>query len=1203
MRLQPVRTRRRRSFRPGVGALEARCLLTGASAIWLGQDGHDLVGPSSTPGPDGIQDIDIELEGLPTNLSIVKADIVGAGGGEWTYNGISGAWAAALVQIPGGSTADLYFEPYQVETGRSFSITLTYSDGSTAQVSLQGGTANPNLWMPGFGVTATWIGQDGQDWTGNGPDVGPDGIQDIHVALSNLATNVAITSVTVSDALGDTWQSGLDPGPFWNAEVIPNASDPTRADLFFNPDRDLNGVPLTVTLAYANGKTDSTTLNGGHSDPTLEMPAPAPISLTWNTVSAQWIGQDGQDLVGPGDVHIALSGLPVGHKVVAALLNDPTRTDWSYTAAGTAEPDPNGLSLAFQPSATDPTRADIDFPPDRDESNATMTLRLVLDDGTMLATTFAGGSCDPGLRSPSPASSSINAQPGANLNALANEYGTVHLAAGTYNLSAPLVLTQPVTITADAGTTLLFSQPANAPTWTAAIKVMAGHTTLEGFAVRFAGPINWTANISYGPAVIGTTDNFDPNNGQPIEDVTLTHLDLQAPPAATSWEATPSLLRLVSAQSGVVSDNTLKGGTTEFIGGPWQVVGNTYEGTVPNTYTATAFAGHYTHDVTIANNTAEPVGPSGKTWRFLVLTQYGTDDVVQNNTVVGIGPQDSDTVPSANAPEVLLTEAYRLHFEGIPSAISPDGRIVQISSAPGGAAEAGDVVSILSGPDAGQWRRIDQAISPTAYLLDSPLPSGSDAVSISTGFVNETFEGNTIDSRGSTTAEDMVFAGNHFGLQVLDNTLIGGGTALQIDATATESPLFWGWSHAPVLGATIEGNTIEDSILGARLYVEHSPYTKSSDFGRVYFSGTVSNNTGIWTAGFVTQELQAGVTSPFAMLTIGDLATADPGEMVLAMQGNQVEGPASVINGATMKVNAATINGQATRGQGVVLPTVAPPPPPTGLRLVNDNGISSTDGITSDAHLEFNPLPGVAGYEYRTSGMSTYLPVSSPSSFLPAGLASGFNTVLVRGFNAAGQRGLDAIIVFIYDASPRTVPGSSSALAMSSIYQYQIGGSGPFVPLGQEATWPQEGTANGALPIVIRTVAPLIPGGLPLTTTPTPTPTPITSPTTATSPAPASSQVSGAVVTPKQASRPGPKIVLGRARTRPLPPVRVTRTPHEPHPPVRAARPPHASTPPRSEPPEVKPPHAVPMRRDRPEVRSGTGSSAPRGPWRSPWRP
>ena len=68
------------------------------------------------------------------------------------------------------------------------------------------------------------------------------------------------------------------------------------------------------------------------------------------------------------------------------------------------------------------------------------------------------------------------------------------------------------------------------------------------------------------------------------------------------------MIRVVSALNGVISNNTLKGGTTEFIGGPSQVVGNTYEGTVPGTYTSTAFAGHYTYDVLIANNLVEPIG-------------------------------------------------------------------------------------------------------------------------------------------------------------------------------------------------------------------------------------------------------------------------------------------------------------------------------------------------------------------------------------------------------------------------------------------------------------------------------------------------------------------------------------------------------------------------------------------------------------------
>ena len=73
-----------------------------------------------------------------------------------------------------------------------------------------------------------------------------------------------------------------------------------------------------------------------------------------------------------------------------------------------------------------------------------------------------------------------------------------------------MILNHPVSILADPGVTLQFSQGESDPTWSAAIKLNAGHTTLDGFAVRFATPIRWSDNISYGPAVIGTTDNLDP---------------------------------------------------------------------------------------------------------------------------------------------------------------------------------------------------------------------------------------------------------------------------------------------------------------------------------------------------------------------------------------------------------------------------------------------------------------------------------------------------------------------------------------------------------------------------------------------------------------------------------------------------------------------------------------------------------------------
>ncbi len=86
--------------------------------------------------------------------------------GDWQYNGPYGPWAAALVRAPGATTADLYIEPYQIETGRTFEITLTYDDGSTAAIGLNGGAANPDLRMPADAVASQWLGQDGHDLTG-----------------------------------------------------------------------------------------------------------------------------------------------------------------------------------------------------------------------------------------------------------------------------------------------------------------------------------------------------------------------------------------------------------------------------------------------------------------------------------------------------------------------------------------------------------------------------------------------------------------------------------------------------------------------------------------------------------------------------------------------------------------------------------------------------------------------------------------------------------------------------------------------------------------------------------------------------------------------------------------------------------------------------------------------------------------------------
>ncbi|MCA1685001.1 MAG: hypothetical protein LC745_03260 [Planctomycetia bacterium] len=528
---------RKRQFLPLSDALEGRCLLSGTpAAVWVGQDGHDLAGGATPLAGNGIQDVHISLSGLPADAPITAIQMLGYGRGEWDLNVAAySQYGGVLQQAAGATTADYYVDAYENETGRSFTLTITFADKTTAVITMNGGLADTNLHMPSSTVAALWLGQDGRDLTGPGVGVGPDGVQDVHLSLGHLDAATAVSRVTVTDTLGDAWGSGTNPDGLARAEFVGNTNDATLGDLSFNPTRDLNGQTLSVAVLYADGKLDHATLTAGDNDPTLAAPAPAPPAVNWNTVSARWVGQDGLNLTGRGDVHLALGSLPAGRPVVAATLSDQSGADWSYTRPGSnASPaDPSAMTLGFQEGVS-PNEANLGFQPVVDETGATLTLLLTLDDGSVLATRLSGGACDPGLRAPGIATTSVVAHPGDDLNALANRYGTVRLSAGLYPLNQPLVLNHPVTITADPGSTLLFTQSANAPAWAAAIKVRSSHTTLDGFAVRFAGPVRWAADVSYGPAVIGWSDNFDPRSSDPGVALSFTRS-----PASTSRPRPP----------------------------------------------------------------------------------------------------------------------------------------------------------------------------------------------------------------------------------------------------------------------------------------------------------------------------------------------------------------------------------------------------------------------------------------------------------------------------------------------------------------------------------------------------------------------------------------------------------------------------------------------------------------------------------------
>ena len=286
----------------------------------------------------------------------------------------------------------------------------------------------------------------------------------------------------------------------------------------------------------------------------------------------------------------------------------------------------------------------------------------------------------------------------------------------------------------------------------------------------------------------------------------------------------------------------------------------------------------------------------------------------------GIGARDDDTNPWMNEPEIILTESYSLKYEGHLLARSADGKVVRIGQPQWDILRSGDLISILSGPGAGSWRRVSQVLDATTVLLDEPIPDGTEVVSISVGFVNEVFEGNTINLRGGRRSDSFVLAGNHFGTRVANNHLLGGGLAFRMIAMPTEHPIIWGWSHAPFLGGVIEGNILEDCEQGGIVGVDHSRYIKTNQ-GRTYMSVALRNNVVRWTEPFLASMARSGAKRPVPGLTFGYTPSLDPGEAMVTAEGNTLDGPPGYRDAPALIVHAANFNSHRVVNRRFRLPS------------------------------------------------------------------------------------------------------------------------------------------------------------------------------------------------------------------------------------------------------------------------------------------
>ena len=167
----------------------------GLTARWLGQDGQDLISPSPAPAPapNQVQDIHLQVTGLPAGRQVARARLTGLGGGEWVFNEPGGHWRLEVVQKPGDTVADLYFEVGGPEKGRPWTLTLTLDDGRSAQVQIQGRRGRPQpatrqrrregkLGRPARRATSA----------AQGPAVGPDGKVDALITLSQLSPRMEV---------------------------------------------------------------------------------------------------------------------------------------------------------------------------------------------------------------------------------------------------------------------------------------------------------------------------------------------------------------------------------------------------------------------------------------------------------------------------------------------------------------------------------------------------------------------------------------------------------------------------------------------------------------------------------------------------------------------------------------------------------------------------------------------------------------------------------------------------------------------------------------------------------------------------------------------------------------------------------------------------------------------------------------------------
>lgn len=1010
-----------------IESLENRELLT--AALWVGQSGADYVGPWSQLRPSTIQDIEVRLSDLPSGKEITRAVVQGYGADRWELGGPEGSWLVDKVQAAGSNQASLFFEPARAETGREFSVGLTYTDGTFEEIYFQGGVADPQLKAIGKDLTSVWLGSSaGIDLTTPSATVGPDGVSDFQIRLTNLNQFKTIQAIDLVDA-NQEWVAsyGVNPSRVGTLELSRTSSNASEGVLTFsNPAKPMAG-PLTVQVTYQDGTKESSQCPVGElvTSSTLPDSLPAHTKLDDAVV---WNGQTVSDSSRPGWARITLNAL-ADNAIVAFQMSDIHGQNWLWTKNGDVSPWPtvdNQKNLVT--FKNDQGQWSIEFDSSRNLESQKLTLIAMSSSGVTYQMDFVAGRFDTAKRSMQPESSQITASPGDDLQTLLDTYGTVNLGPGIYQLNQPLVLTKPVNLVGTPDSVIQFSQSVSDPGWSTVLTVSSGNVKLKGFRITFSDSVRWLDNIRYGPAVIGTPDNYSGINPGAISNLVIENLDITGPRPTSFLQESPRLIRMIDSVSGNIRNNTFYGGWVEVTGGPWNIQDNVLNGVWPDSFAYDAFAAHSVNELELSGNIVNRMGDSGVIFRLVVVNGECSDINITGNQAIGLGSSLSDPwqMQQINANEVILTEAYHVAYEGKLLAVDSDRQVIQIGTTLGQDYQPGHVLAVLDGPNAGFWSVVSQVLDKNTLVLDSALPewvqSGT-AVSVSKAIRHLNISDNRIDQIQRPQSLGSVLVGNLFDLRFQNNMISGGFRGIQIIAYPSESPRDWGWTRNVIFDAEISGNQFHDVLWLNQLGVSHSTAARAN-YGHLYLTASFHDNQFQWSEDFLLNQIRQlpGDSHLFLPgLEAGEGGLWDNHEAQLSIFNNQIDLPTGWANRPAIWFRSGTVNQKPAQGEIILLDPVQKLSQPTGLSLVKDSGVSSSDGLTNDPRLRLDSLPGLT-YEYRIGSEGAWLAVSNPSEWSPAGLSDGLTTVFVRALDSMSQPGPESSLTFTLDTiSPQPI--------------------------------------------------------------------------------------------------------------------------------------------------------------------------------------